>query len=222
MWDNLADGWLIQVGDEGDRNRIQNSDPVLWQFAGSVRGSRVMDAGCGTGYLSNKLYQQGANVIGVDFAPRMLEIARTRYPDIDFRLDDCSQLETVDDDYFDLLISNYMLMDTPDLDGTVNAFHRVLKLKGTATLIFSHPCFVFDTSESSADGQHHHFHWDFPYLEARKCIDQPWAHFTSKFIWFHRPLSDYFKAFKTEGFVVVDFEEPRIQADKYHLVTDPS
>jgi len=27
-----------------------------------------MDAGCGTGYLSNKLYQQGANVIGVDLA----------------------------------------------------------------------------------------------------------------------------------------------------------
>jgi len=69
LWNNLAEDWLIQVGDEGARNRIQNSDPVLWQFAGSVRGLRVMDAHCGTGYLSNKLYLQGANVIGVDFAP---------------------------------------------------------------------------------------------------------------------------------------------------------
>ena len=68
LWNNLAEDWLIQVGDEGARNRIQNSDPVLWQFAGSVRGLRVMDAHCGTGYLSNKLYLQGANVIGVDFA----------------------------------------------------------------------------------------------------------------------------------------------------------
>ena len=74
LWNNLADDWLIQVGDEGDRNRIQNSDPVLWQFAGSVDGLQVIDAGCGTGYLSNKLYLQGANVIGVDFAPGCLKL----------------------------------------------------------------------------------------------------------------------------------------------------
>ena len=29
----------------------------------------------------------------------MLEIGRARYPDIDFRLEDCSQLQTVDDGY---------------------------------------------------------------------------------------------------------------------------
>jgi len=75
LWNNLADDWLIQVGGEGDRNRIQNSAPVLWQFAGSVRDLRVIDARCGTGYLSNKLYQQGANVIGVDFAPGCLKLS---------------------------------------------------------------------------------------------------------------------------------------------------
>ena len=152
----------------------------------------------------------------------MLEIACTRYPDIDFRLNNCSQLQTVDNGYFDLLISNYVVMDTLNLDGTVNAFHRVLKPNDTAILIFSHPCFDFSNSDSSADRPQRHFHWDFPYLEARKCIDQPWAHFSSEFIWFHWPLSDYFKDFKRVGFMVVDFEEPQIQADKYHLVTDPS
>ncbi len=30
-------------------------------------------------------------------------------------------------------------------------------------------------------------------------------------------FSDYWKAFTTAGFVVVDFEEPRITADNYHL-----
>ena len=37
LWNKLADDWLIQVGDEGDRNRILNSDPVLWKFAGMVK-----------------------------------------------------------------------------------------------------------------------------------------------------------------------------------------
>jgi hypothetical protein len=34
-----------------------------------------------------------------------------------------------------------VLMDTPDLQGTLHAFHRVLKTDGMAVLVFSHPCF---------------------------------------------------------------------------------
>jgi 2-polyprenyl-3-methyl-5-hydroxy-6-metoxy-1,4-benzoquinol methylase len=55
FWDQTADDWWIQVGDEGDSNRLLNSDPVLWKFAGDVNGLAVLDAGCGTGYLSKKL-----------------------------------------------------------------------------------------------------------------------------------------------------------------------
>lgn len=152
LWNKLADDWLIQVGDEGDRNRILNSDPVLWKFAGMVDGLKVINAGCGTGYLANKLHQLGAKVIGVDFSIRMLEIAGSRYPNIDFRLDDCCQLSTVSDEEFDLLISNYVLMDMPDLDGAVDSFYRVLKPKGVAIIVFSHPCFDVGNSESLEGG----------------------------------------------------------------------
>ena len=53
----------------------------------------------------------------------MLEIGPARYPDIDFRLEDCSQHQTV-------------MMDTLGLDGTVKAFHRVLKSNGVDIFIF--------------------------------------------------------------------------------------
>lgn len=72
-WNQLADDWLVQVGDEGDCNRRLNSDPVLWEFAGDVSGLAVLDAGCGTGYLSCKLC---ARVTGVDLAERMVDGAR--------------------------------------------------------------------------------------------------------------------------------------------------
>lgn len=45
-----------------------NSDPVLWDFLGDVRGGDVLDAGCGTGYLSRKLSAAGARVVGVDLS----------------------------------------------------------------------------------------------------------------------------------------------------------
>jgi 2-polyprenyl-3-methyl-5-hydroxy-6-metoxy-1,4-benzoquinol methylase len=80
FWNRVADDWRIQVGDEGDANRRLNSDPVLWKFAGDVSGLKVLDAGCGTGYLSKKLRDRGALVTGVDFSKRMIEIARTQNP----------------------------------------------------------------------------------------------------------------------------------------------
>jgi ubiquinone/menaquinone biosynthesis C-methylase UbiE len=203
FWNRVAGDWLIQVGDDGDSNRILNSDPVLWKFAGDVRGLAVLDAGCGTGYLSKKLRDRGAHVAGIDF-----------------RVDSCSELRTVADESFDMVIANYVLMDTPDLRGTMNAFSRILRSGGVAVLVFSHPCFPQGRATISQNGDEIFYGWSFPYFEPRKCTDPPWAHFTSEFIWFHRPLSDYWKAFMAAGFAVMDFEEPRIAQERYHLAAN--
>jgi ubiquinone/menaquinone biosynthesis C-methylase UbiE len=219
FWNRVANDWQIQVGDDGDGNRRLNSDPVLETFAGDVNGLTVLDAGCGTGYLSRKLHKQGARVTGIDFSERMISIARARHPDLDFRMDSCSELATIEDEHYDLLIANYVLMDTPDLRGTMVAFNRVLKPDGLAVLVFSHPCFPQGRAAVSEDAEEVWYGWSFPYFDARKCTDPPWAHFRSEFIWFHRPLSDYWKAFMAAGFAVVDFEEPRISEARYHLAT---
>jgi ubiquinone/menaquinone biosynthesis C-methylase UbiE len=224
FWDRNARDWQIQVGDTGDSNRMMNSDPVLWSFAGEVSGLTVLDAGCGTGYLTKLLADRGAKVIGVDLSERMIEVARAQSPGIDFRVDSCSELSTIPDSAFDLLVSNYVLMDTPDLDGTLRAFHRVLKPGGAAVLVFSHPCFpqgagVVGISE---DGDGVTYAWSFPYFTRRKCIDPPWSHFTTDFIWFHRPLSDYWRAFKSAGFTIEEFDEPRVTEERYGLAESPS
>lgn len=220
-WNQKAEEWDIQVGDQGDRNRILNSDPVLWQFVGNVQGRVVLDAGCGTGYLSRQLSQKGAIVTGIDFSPQMLEIARQKSKAenlaIAWQEDSCSQLKTLQDNHFDLLISNYVLMDLPNLEGAAQAFYRVLKPGGIAVVIFSHPCFPQGDAATVNGDRSISYCWQHSYFEQHKRQDQPWKHFTSSFLWFHRPLSDYWKAFKEAGFAVIDFEEPRLnnnQADR--------
>ncbi len=220
LWNRVAADWRIQVGDDGDANRRLNSDPVLWDFVGDVRGLAVLDAGCGTGYLANKLHERGASVVGVDVAEEMIRIATASYPAVTFRVDSVSELRTVGDAEIDVIVSNYVLMDTPDLGAALRAFFRVLKPGGHVVAVFSHPCFP-QGEEMTEDEHGASYRWDFPYFEARRRVDAPWAHFTSRFIWFHRPLSDYWKAFKDAGFGVVDFEEPRITPERYAMAESP-
>ena len=116
--------------------------------------TRVLDVGCGTGYLSRKLEDRGASVTGIDLSEEMVRIARSKHPDITFRVDSCSELASLESDAFDLAVANYVLMDTPDLEGTMQALSRVLKRGGRAVLVFSHPCFPqgrADVSTSTDD-----------------------------------------------------------------------
>lgn len=215
LWDRTAKDWKVQVGDTGDRNRVLNSDPVLWEFLGDVAGKRVLDAGCGTGYLTRQLAAKGALVTGVDFSPQMIAIAQKDSKGIEYRVDSCSELATCKDAEFDVLVSNYVVMDVPDMDGVSRAFYRVLRPAGTAVMVFSHPCFPGGSAERTEDGVT--YEWKHSYFEQRKRVDPIWGHFKENFIWFHRPLSDYWKSFAAAGFVVTGFEEPRISGGRLQL-----
>src|SRR6476661_4640765 len=46
---------------------------------------RALDVATGTGDLAIELRRRGTEVIGMDFSEKMLEIARQKAPEIDFR-----------------------------------------------------------------------------------------------------------------------------------------
>ena len=217
FWNAAADDWDRHVGDEGDDNRRLNSDPVLWRFAGEVAGLHVLDAGCGTGYLARKLHEKGARVTGIDLSERMVALSRRKHPDITFHRDSCATLGKLPSEHFDLVVSNYVLMDTPDLQASVNSIFRVLKPGGCAAIIFSHPCFPQGQATVSESSDSVSYLWKHSYFSQSQQSSLPWGHFRDHFIWFHRPLSDYWKAFTEAGFRIEEFEEPRILQQRYHM-----
>src|SRR3954453_4777954 len=52
--------------------------PEMIRLAGDVAGLEVLDAGCGSGPLTEALRAQGAVVSGFDLSPAMVELARQR------------------------------------------------------------------------------------------------------------------------------------------------
>lgn len=52
-------------------------DKVM-EYAHPVKGKRVLDVGCGPGLYSVILAKAGADVVGVDFADEMIQIARSK------------------------------------------------------------------------------------------------------------------------------------------------
>jgi len=67
--------------------RDQMRDLILAQLPNNLAGKRILDAGCGTGALAFELAARGADVIGVDISPQLVDIARKRTPnDLHHRL----------------------------------------------------------------------------------------------------------------------------------------
>jgi magnesium-protoporphyrin O-methyltransferase len=53
-----------------------------------LRGKRILDAGCGTGALAVEAARRGAEVVGIDLSPTLVDLARSRLPaDVAHRID---------------------------------------------------------------------------------------------------------------------------------------
>ncbi|WP_390911143.1 magnesium protoporphyrin IX methyltransferase [Pseudosulfitobacter sp. SM2401] len=60
------------------RDRMR--DLLIAQLPHDLTGARILDAGCGTGALAFELAARGADVVGVDISPQLIDIAEKRRP----------------------------------------------------------------------------------------------------------------------------------------------
>jgi len=73
-------------------------------------GESVLDLGCGTGNLSAHFLLFGCQVSGIDFSKAMINIARQKYPAIDFRVQD---VRAVGVSQYDHIVSAYVFHHFP-------------------------------------------------------------------------------------------------------------
>lgn len=103
--------------------------PSLLAHARLFPAARVLDAGCGPGYVAAIATLLGADAEGLDFAQEMVDEARNQFPHIVFRNGDVESLPYADKS-FDAVLSNITLFHVTNPERAMSEGYRVLKTGG--------------------------------------------------------------------------------------------
>lgn len=113
--------------------------PLLREAAGIRAGSTVLDIGSGPGHVSAALAGSGAVVTGIDFSARMVDVARSHYPQVTFQEADAEQLP-FGEATFDAVVSNFVIHHLARPDVVFGEARRVLRPGGRfAFVVFERP-----------------------------------------------------------------------------------
>ena len=111
---------------------------LLNRLAEDVRDhGLVADLGCGPGHVARYLHDQGIRMLGIDLSPRMIDSARQRSPDIEFRVGDMRALD-LPDGALAGIVAFYSLIHIgePEMGATLRELRRVLAPGGLLLVAF--------------------------------------------------------------------------------------
>jgi len=216
-WDQLA-GFYYEFRSEGgkfnhqDRARIGESGYVKELIARiPLHGKRVLDAGCGFGYYAFIAADLGATVTAVDFAPEMIERARSlaseRHVQIDFQVGDVTDLSQLESGTFEMVVSG-MDLEIPDVSLAFAEFARVLNRSGRLVFSVPHPVIQHGTWHKNDKGEKDYFGLN-DYFERGSYIAE-WLNEHQqpvRFRRYRRTIQDYVQALSKTGFVITQLFE---------------
>lgn len=191
---------------EGDYGKRHILNPTLLRLLGDVRGRRVLDAGCGHGYLSRMLAARGATVVGLEPARSLHDYAaareRERPQGITYVRADLSR-PCEEGGPFDAVVASMVLCAIPSWRRALSSCVASARPGGLIVLAVNHPCFDPSILDSWRRTGH---------VEVRDYLREyeiPGPLATD----FHRTVSTYVNALLAEGCALRELSEPALPRD---------
>jgi ubiquinone/menaquinone biosynthesis C-methylase UbiE len=137
-WDRRARSFDDEVGHGlvNDSQRLAWLD-ILSRIAGRAP-IRVLDVGCGTGFVACRFAELGHIVTGIDLSAQMIDQARRKATQaglqIELQVGDAVGLDLADETY-DLVVARHVIWNLPHPDRAVAEWLRVLRPGGRLLLI---------------------------------------------------------------------------------------
>jgi trans-aconitate 2-methyltransferase len=156
----------------------------LVQMLTPQEGERILDVGCGTGYLTNLIANSGAMVTGMDNSIDMIAKARNEYPHLPFRLASVTDFNF--NESYDALFSNAVLHWVTEKEQAVKSMYNNLKPGGRLVL------------EMGGKGNVQTI------IQALKkaLIDHGYKQQANRELWYFPSLSEYTSLLEKQGFRV--------------------
>ena len=184
---------------------------------------RVLDAACGDGFYSERFAEAGAEVVGVDASPEMVDRARERFAEragadpgstesgvAVHEADLTGGLPVFDDESFDVVVCQLALEHVEDWASVFETFERVLRPAGRVVVSTSHP--VRDYVDAEYQAREHVLSDSARYAEVER-VDRDWGEegdesFVVPF--YRRPLQGVFEPATDAGLLVERVREPTV------------
>ncbi|WP_157983776.1 class I SAM-dependent methyltransferase [Nesterenkonia muleiensis] len=200
-WDTVADAYADAAGQEQD-SFFRRAEPAFRAAIPSPTGQRILDVGCGHGWLSRRYAELGAEVVGIDGSRRLIDKARARPSSVEWVVHDLDTGLPPGIGRFDAAIAHMVLMDLSRLSPLLNDVQRLLKPGGVLVAAILHPAFFNQKVQRADDAW---FRQVTSYLTPQRWwIDSFGGHWH-----YHRPLEFYIGELSAAGFVMTSLSEPR-------------
>jgi ubiquinone/menaquinone biosynthesis C-methylase UbiE len=99
------------------------------KISGIAPGSRIADLGCGSGVFCGLLQKAGFNCVGLDISPRLIEIGRRKYQEVEFVEGDIEHTPFPSES-FDAVLMNGVVHHLPDPSQSAAEVFRILRKGG--------------------------------------------------------------------------------------------
>lgn len=199
-WAGFPREAMERMDADGDFAKRHLINPTLLRMAGDLAGNRVLDAGCGQGYLSRMLAASGARVVGVEPAAALFDYSVEREAELGqgvrYVQADLCDLPDLGDP-FDLCVLSMVLAAIPEWERALAACVEQLRAGGVIVVTLNHPCFEKLWPAWREHGEYRLSRYLNEYeIEGPHGVD------------FHRPLSSYLNELIGLGCRIREVAEP--------------
>ena len=194
-WHRNAEAWTAAVRERRIESRTLVTDRAIVDAVLSCSPRRVLDIGCGEGWLGRALVDRGVELLGIDAVPSLIARAQAAGGG-EFRVASYEEAAAGALHFTaDVAVCNFSLLGRESVEAVFAAVPSLLSPRGAFIIQTLHPIV--------ACGER-------PYRDGWR--EGSWAGFSSDFTdpapWYFRTLSSWLELFRRHGLRLLELREP--------------
>ncbi len=195
-WQANAGNWIATIDNADLESRILVTNNAIVDTVCSYGNHKVLDIGCGEGWLTRTLRAKGKQAYGVDAVAALVDNAIAK--DGDFyetvSYNELANGTTLTPQPFDAAVINFALIDKEDTEALINAVPNFLAAKGLLFIQTLHPLTVAATDDYATGWKPGSWNG------MKRNFEQPYP-------WYFRTLEDWLLLFSAR-FHLMAIKEP--------------